>query len=606
MLDELDVWFIDTRNYERRLRKSEWQSLINDFQTAAATRGARLTAASPSTDRLITALHPKLGRDWDARQACLHTSAAARRELGSTRATTAAFDDLVESLESPETSQSEVMARLQAFSVTFRCADRALVNFASQLAGVSDNSAVDVALVRHDLEGTDLPTEWPAPDEGAGLSIPERLDLARQLIAQPTPNGHHVIWITYGNARFDPWRFEMGPVTFYDGPAMLSCFNEMREDPLAGHAGNLAVDGRPYGLPPEIVNPESGYYLRQDLRWPRDAHWVAARIDLGGENYSDPVQVARDQADALVSLAAFHHGRSVWKPLQGHLHIVDGVFWSGSGPFENPADRGQSIAPDHTAEALRDLREDLKPHLPVDDPALRELINAATVINTAAIRNDSTELVQSVRTIEFIATHCDIEWQTFLTSYLATGWAQSELHHDIYRSAANLSNDLTLRRHFPELGDLHSRILRSDPTRSRGVIARFDIALAALPELAGKLPHHDQYSRTVRTTHRHTESTEAVNGCITDLIDEFGRLVLRLLRCRNSLTHGGPINVETVSTIAPFARNQASTAIAIALSGALSGQAVNVALSDYRDRKEHWRIAALTAPTPMEAIFEPR
>lgn len=257
MLDELDVWLADTRDYQQWPRKNEWQSLIDDLEAAAATRRAHLTAASPSIDSLAAALQPELGRDQKARRACLHPSASARIELGATAAAIAAFDDVVDALRSPHTSHTQVAARMQALAATFRCADRALVNVASQLAGVFDNSALDVALAHHDLEGSDLPTEWPDPDEDAGLSVQERLDLGRQLIARSTPPGHHVVWITYGNARFDPWRFEMGLVTFHDGPAMLGCFHHMREDPAAGRSAGLAVDGRPFGSSPGVPAPRT-------------------------------------------------------------------------------------------------------------------------------------------------------------------------------------------------------------------------------------------------------------------------------------------------------------------------------------------------------------
>lgn len=357
---------------------------------------------------------------------------------------------------------------MQALAATFRCADRALVNVASQLAGVFDNSALDVALAHHDLEGSDLPTEWPDPDEDAGLSVQERLDLARQLIARSTPPGHHVVWITYGNARFEPWRFEMGPVTFYDGPAMLGCFHHMREDPAAGRSAGLAVDGRPFGLPPEFLHPERGESLRDKRDWPNEEHWVAARIDLGRERYSDPIRAAPDEADALVHLAAFHNGRTGWRPFQGHLHIVDDVLRSSSGPFEDPGNRDNCIALDHTDEALHDLHDDLEPHLPVDDPALHELINAAAVLNTAASSDDSAGLLQSVRIIELIATRCDIGWQTFLTDYLATRWAQAEIHDDIYQSVADLNNDYELREHFPELDAIYGRLVSDDRSRPPG------------------------------------------------------------------------------------------------------------------------------------------
>lgn len=605
MLDELDMWLVDTRDYQQLRRKTEWQSLIDDLEAAAATRGAHLTAASPSIDSLAALLHPELGRDQQARLACLHPSASARLQLGTTAAAIAAFDDLVDSLRLPEARHNQVAARMQALEATFRCADRSLVNIASQLAGVFDNSAFDVALARADLEGTDLPAEWPDPDEDAGLSVEERLDLVRQLIPRSTPPGRHVVWITYGNARFDPWRFEIGPATFYDGPAMLGCFHEMREDPAAGHSAGLAVGGRPFGLPPEFLHPERGGFLRNRRDWPDEEHWVAARIDLGHERYSDPIRVARDQADALVNLAAFRDGRTGWRPFQGHLHIVDDVLWSSSGPFEDPINRVNWIALDHTDEALRDLHDDLEPHLPVNDPALRELINAAAVLNTVAESDDSAGLLQSVRITELIAARCDIPWQTFLTDYRATRWAQAKIHDDIYGSVADLSSDYELREHFPELDALCGRLTSDDPAHPRGVITRRDIALDCLPGLARKLPDHDRRSRKVRTIHHRTQTAAAIAAWVDDLVDEYGRLVRRLLRCRNSLAHGGPINVETVATVAQFVRSQARGATAVALWGAYSGRDAKDALDEYRDRKQQWRDDILTASTIMKAVFGP-
>jgi hypothetical protein len=323
-----------------------------------------------------------------------------------------------------------------------------------------------------------------------------------------------VVWITYGNARFDPWRFEMGPVTFYDGPAMLGCFDFMREDPDAGYSSGLAVDGRPFGLPPEFLHPERGRFLRDKQGWPNEEHWVAVRIDLGHQHSSDPVRVARDQAHALVNLAAFHVGHTGWRSFDGHLHIVDDVLRSGSGPFEDPVSHENWIALDHTDEALHDLHNELEPHLPVDDPALHELINAVTVLNTASAHDDSAGLLETVRIIELVATRCDVDWQAFVTDYLAIRWAQAEMHDDIYRSVADLNNEYELREHFPELDALYAQLISNGPGHPRRVITRRDIALDSLPGLAGKLPEHDRQSRTVRTIYHYTQTSKHSAGMV--------------------------------------------------------------------------------------------
>lgn len=605
VLDELDAWLGDTRDYHQRQRKIEWQSLSDDLWGAAETRGPCLRAVSTSIDSLTASLHASIGKDVQARQSCLRQSAIARAALGTTEAEVASFDDLIAAVMSPQTSSIQVDERMQALGAVLQLGGRALGNIASQLAGIFDNCAWDVTIVRHELAGLDLPTDLPAHDEDAGLTLDERVDLARQLIAHPTPAGHHVIWFAFDNARFDPWRYEVGSVTFFDGPALLGCFQSMRRDPAAGRVPGLVAEGRPFGLPAELLHPQTGEYMREALRWPATKRWVAARVDLRQGQYADPVRVARDQVDSLVSLAAFHVGGTSWIPLDGHHHVVDESLHSGVEPFEPPTVDRHWLASDHTDDVLRELHDDLEPHLPVDDPALHELISAAAVLNTATTGDRSARLLQSVRIIELLATRCDVGWQSFLTDYLANRWAQAQVHHEIYRRVEDVASDLELREQHPELSDLRRRIASSDPSNAYRRITHRDAALDLLPELARKLPDHNPCSRRIRTVNHHTMSVAALAAWVDDLVADYARLVRRVLRCRNSLAHGGPANIDAVANAAQFISGQAAVGTSIALWGAYSSLRVKEALDDYRQRKTQWRDRIRIAGSVKEAAFEP-
>jgi hypothetical protein len=108
------------------------------------------------------------------------------------------------------------------------------------------------------------------------------------------------------------------------------------------------------------------------LRW-----WVAARVDLGTGQFSDPVRVAREQADAIVQLATFNRGRSTWEALEGYIHVLDGVLRRSLGPFHDERSEEQFLAEhDRTANEFGGIESTIGPHLPVVSPVLRRLLRA--------------------------------------------------------------------------------------------------------------------------------------------------------------------------------------------------------------------------------------
>lgn len=609
LFDELDGWLNDNRSYDERSRAKEWASLLWDVQEAAGWRGPKLRSCSPTLDHLLSQMAATSGKDSAAKKHCLTTSAVARKELAEAAAALAAFDDLVTALLASDTSYDSVQHLLQMLEAALRFANGTLSSKAILLAGIADNAAWSVAFARHDLDGAPLPDHDLERDEDAGLSLDERIDLSRRILAQETSPGHHVVWVAYDRARlkFPAWRLEVGPVTFFDGPTLLRLFKTMAKNARQGLATPEACSshGRPPELPEELRG-EDAEELRSESNWPKDVEfWVAARIDLGAHRYADPVRVGRAQADALVGLAGFNNGRSTWRPLlSGHLHVVDGFLRSSSGPYRDSVEFSVPEA-DFTDEGLDELRANLVDRLPIDDPSLQELIDAAGVLNDDS-SDDATALLQDVRTIELLATRCGTTVRVHLNDFLALLRAHNKIIDEIQTAVHAIVDDTDLRfsGNMVQLEDLRQRLTTYDGGGRGGASIHLDVAVAAIPKLAVDLPEHHLSSRRIRTVAARIRDTAAITQWVNEVVHEYAHFVERLLRCRNSLVHGGPVNLEVIASVQPFSHREARFTTALGLQGFLMAAiSVKEAHELRRNLNERWRSALPSAASIFEALF---
>lgn len=441
-MNELDAWLTDTRPYDHGKHRWAWSSMIDDITAALGTRGSSLKTTTPTLEELREELAiPRLGGNLTARQRARKLNSKARTELRKPTAAAAGFDDLVAELQAPATPPSVVYDRLHALEAALRTADRSLQQSAWTLAGIADNSAWDVALARHDLDGTPLPDNRLGHNEDAGLSLDDRIELSRRIITQPRQPGQHVIWFAYERARFaaSSWRLEFGPVTFFEGPVLVGALEQIAE---------AGVTGPDRDIPDELLAGQEHYGVScRDLQPGADdiEDWVNVRVDLGDSPYSDPARVAREQADALVRLAAFHSGGTSWKPLSGYLHVVDGHLRTTLGSFSRPLDERWADS-DYTDEQLEELQPHLAHHLPVDDPQLQELIDAAGTLDASTETEDPASLLQHVRIIELLATRCGDKWKPHLKDSLAVRWAHHRVLNEVHRTVELAVNDGDLRR----------------------------------------------------------------------------------------------------------------------------------------------------------------
>jgi len=598
VMDELDAWLNDPRPYDGQHRRA-WDSMTAEVKRSLLSRGDLLQSASPA----LTVLHeqlglPNLGGNAAARDRCRDLLGRGRQELARSDAAVAAFNDLVNAVQDPATPGAVIADRIAVLDATLEAGDRSLAAEASRLAEIIDDGAFEIHFAKHQLDGT--PIDQP-PDirAEAGLTLDARLELCRRLLAQPRNQGRDVVWFGYDRARIRVhWFLEMGPVTFFEGPALLGALESLAEDRQRYERHFAGV------LPEELLSEKNesraSLWLKPD-RVKDDSDWVVVRVDLGAASYADPIAVAQQQADALVKLAGFHSGRTSWRRLEGYAHLVDGRArqWNAFAP---PIDHEAWI--DRTGDVLDELSADLVGHLPVNDGRLLELLEAAAVVQSHSDDDaDPTTLLNDVRIIEMLASRCTSEWRNHLKTTFAIDWARREVVDEIYGAVAGLTEYAEVRRldSMPEPGSF----LESVPDEPERVWVRYDLALAAVPALARDLPAHVPGARRVRALAARTSTPQRLDRWVDELVTDYGRRVERLSRCRNSLAHGGPVNLQVAATVKRFANRQAARTTSMGLWAVVRGASVADAHAQHRARAENWKNNIRSAENALDALDLP-
>lgn len=589
-LNELDDWLsLPTAEDVHRATR---ESLAADVAHALAGYGPSLLALATSAEQLRKEANeiaaPKNLVTWPGTAAQI--SAAARAELAQPSAAKAAFDDLVASVQDPSTAPELIRARLNVFVSLVQLADRPVSATCSMLGEILADSADAVGVARRWLDGIPFVETLDLIEQVAGSTAADRITLCHRYLEQPAERGHHVVWVVYQNARLirSQWRLQVGRVEFFDGPTMIE---EIRQP--AGPATSQS-------LPDELLKPAAEGGVDADFLWPTPEQltwWVAARVDLGSGQYSDPVRVAREQADAIVELAAFRHRRSTWEPNNGHIHIVDGSERGWSGPLHNsPKTTTVRAEYDTTYDELDELRP-LVAQLPVNDPLLRRLVEAIRTLNAAAKSPEPDLLTQDARVIELIAQQCGQTWQKFLKDNRAIDWAYNTVLDEVFNSVNAVLDDFVL----PDRNELRRRLIQSDGHRRH--ILNLGAALEILPTLVDRIPLHHTSARRLRTTAYRTETPATLGKWLKELTDDFNRKVDRAARFRNGLTHGQSAQADVAQTVRWFVSHEARTSADIALEAAIERHPIKDEYDQRQSSTQTWNENITKAATVHAALF---
>jgi hypothetical protein len=581
----MSAWLSDSREYEARLHRPAWTSVIDDLRRAAKL-GPRTTGCVPALSDLLTALSTLPGHGTSVER--IGATAALRStlgQLGSIAAVNAAFDDLVEACQCGSASWTTIKARRGAFRAALRASDRSPDRECRLLTDILDGGRFDLERVLCLLGDGGVPSFPPADhDADGGLTNWERLKLCHRVLQADFLGHRYVVWIIYNNARVEPWQLQVGPVIFFDGPNLVQILKDVAEQDVPFLSAQL---------PSELL--DSPHWMPQ---WPDSGQWVAARIDLGDTRHADPVAAGRDQADAIVSLAEFASGADGWSRLGGYVEVIDGAIHTlaNFGDFSEVSNDWEL----DVSEAIEALAPTVAAHVQRPGTPLHELVDATRTIKSAPDTSDIGLVVLHVRAIELVAARCGTGWRDHLATF-AIDWARGEALNRIFEAADSCLSDAQLRTHaIPDAVSIKGTMLTS--AGGRQVRIHHDCAIAVVLRLADELPIHHPHARRVREVARRLQSPGSVAAWIDELQREYDCMVDRLSRYRNAISHGGPLNESVTASIAPFARLQARDTLGIAIRAVLNDEGVALAHQNLRNQATQWRSALPNAADVIAAL----
>ena len=599
----LQGWLADRRPYDGQ-HKQGWKSAIADFQHGVGRQGpglrtvlgtdlAAAVSAVSQLDADITSNEDRTKALLQARRnpdQQLLNQLSARWAQPKTRL--GAWSDLTEACRDPAVTWEALSLRRELFWQLVREGDHDAEQMSRYLVGVLGNQAFGISLARlwlGDISEDEVPR--PLSATGAALTEMQQLELCERLLTKPATQGHHVVWIAFDRAGNGRYTQEVGPVFF--------CKAQWLQ-----HA--LSQRGRPGATPvPSELQSTEGFVRPNDL--PDGAGEVLARVDLGTGAWTDPVRVATEQAEAIVALAGFNIGETLWRRMTGYLVAVDdrAQVLAGFEAVRADAHRANDIYQDAMDAELADLATKLRAHLPITGPELSEVVKAVHWWEQARKQPPQAAVLLHVRVLELLSQRADVTpWQKYVDEFQQARWIRhlmmQRLHGviDACLSRAQMIANQADKDYLQELG---RKITTYQPG---GYALDLREGFNALPDLARIFDPHDNIGRRVQdAASRFTLPT--LPAWLADLESEWKLALERLRRVRNALAHGGPVDDESAETVQAFVEQLARLSLAVALQGLLEGKTVAAANQERKQWINRWKTALPPAANVPDALFGP-
>jgi hypothetical protein len=591
---ELEGWLGDSRPYHGQ-HKPGWRSALADFLHSAARLGPELQRVLGTELNDVVDAAVSLDSDFGSAGRNIGTVLQGRRsrdQLALTRLKTrwpavevreAAWDDLVEACRDLTVGYGALAIRRDLFWQLMEAGDHDVDWMSDLLPGVLGDSAFYVAQAGLWLGGTSgTEAVQPQPDHVAGLPEGERLALCRRILTAQPPEGHYVAWVAFDHAGPGTIHQGVGPISFWDSRWVRAVL-EQRDGNLADVPGELqATDG----------------ILRPDLL-PDDPDVRLARVNLGPGCWTDPLRVAREQAEAVVALAGFNVGRNYWRPMKGHLVTIGGrvrslAAFSGA---RDEQDTPSTLYHDAMDAELASLASTLHAHLPVTDRKLAEVIQAVRWWQQARRQPPLTAVLLHVRVLELLSQRVGgyEYWHEYTDQHLQSWWVRWSM---VCQLADGVSTCLARSGSVPDATDRAQleQIERDMTAHLPGGRSRreYSKAIEALPALARIFPPQENLGRRLRDLAERLDIRN-LPGWRDDLTRDWQRTLARLIRLRNSLAHGGPIEDDSAETVRLFVQELADQALSVALEGTLNGQGIAAASRAYKQQFDDWNTSLTTA-----------
>ncbi|MEU8055993.1 hypothetical protein [Microbispora bryophytorum] len=598
---ELDSWLRQARPY-KGIQRQGWLSLLKDFEHSATTLGPEtvkelgvvLTSAIATTQSLYTIFGTHRETVAASLFAARHTAdqaalSALIQQLESTTVRRSALRDLMAACKDDASSHDIITWRRDLLWDLFRLAKYDLERLSHSFLGVIADrkfAVIDTQVWLGDKDASDFDAHLSLREK-AGLSESQRLTLCERLTAAPAITAHHVVWFAYAHASID--RLDIGPLSFFDGEWVRLTLKE--EGPFINQ------------LPAELTDPDS-WFTHESLPDVREVALV--RVDLGTGTFTDPLQTAREQAEAAVTLAGFRQGDVTWNMLQGYLHAINGHI-GGIGAFrpQHSIDMMRPADYDNMSKELGELKSELGPHIPLRDPMLLEIVDAVRDWQEATRQSALSAVLLNVRTLEFLSARMGCEkWYEYLEAYYAASWVRAQMHRGIHDAAY-----LALYSEVPGISEIDkvqiTRLRQSIFRHHRGgYVADLRLVISALPTLTHIYTMREQFGRRLHTLAGRLSSPAAVAGWRDDLKEEWDRSRARLQRVRNALAHGNPIEPMSAYTVHLYSQRLAATALSVGINGVLDSTSSLLAEHDrHKNKAVAWFASVPTAATVEDALF---
>jgi len=599
---ELQGWLADPRPYEGKQHKWSWLSAVADFQQSVSqlgrelrdVLGQNLVAAVVAADTLQADLasmtHAAMADRLEGRR-------SADREIfhrlnsrwceAESRA--AAWNDLAEACKDTATSDEVLALRRDLFWELLRAGDYGVDQMSQLLAGVLGDSSFHVIQARvwlGDIAEEDV--TLPRPFDSAGLTSDQQLALCERLLVKPPLRGHQVVWVAFDRAGPGTFHRELGPITLWN------C--EWVREVLEKGGPNLSV------IPGELKEKD-GFFSPNSL--PRERDVMLVRVDLDVGAWTDPVRFAIEQAEAVVALAGFRVGDSKWRQLPGHILAVDGRVRS-MGSFGVQFDSRDIATPlyqDRMDAELANLTPRLEAHLPITDPNLSEIVQAVRWVQQAQRQPPLAGILLHVRVLELLSQRVDgSKWYTYLDRYHRATWIRNVMLNRL----GDVIDDCL--RNYERVVVVEDRIWLKDfgiaiRGHQLGGLYTLDLrrGLDVLPKLVSLFPLHDRLARPVQSAANRLALT-ALSSWRDELEESWNLTRERLIRVRNTLAHGGPIDDDAAETVSSFVQLLAHWSLSVALEGLLEGQSISEAHALRRQQGDEWTEGLSSAATAIDAL----
>ena len=457
------------------------------------------------------------------------------------------------------------------------------------------DSALRVAKLRGEPTGA-----FNSLNERAGASVVERVNLCRKLLSLPPTRGRVVVWLRYLLAPLpEGTTIDISDrVTIYSKDALAAAWDadvnerlppELREGKRPHNLASMA------GIPEEDEqDPDPAEQGPPDDEEADDRPPHALiRVDLGEVLVAEAVDLARETADLLVSLAVLHGADpSIWLLTDDYCKFIDdkaaGASFSAPPVFVPSLEQRSAMLSDRLPHVLDEWAERLALHLPMTRPDLRRGAQSAYWMRRARETWEPGRLVLYDRVFEQVAGWAGFtDLNRFIEDCLRPSWPLGRVRNEITNSwaAVHRAGSGPFREMSTEAwAEIAARpSLEYEPrddggwvVNLRGVLLELDFILARLQPLS---PLHER----IEQLSKRTADAKATQKWIKALDNDFVALRGRWRRLRNALVHGGPVGEGSTQSVLPFAEWLTTDALHTALDGLLAGEEL---IDHFLERRE--------------------